>query len=285
MKKTISPTVKSRHCLHNLVTVGMGIFLLLLSPSMSWGNEECSILEQKNELSNKASPLHKFDLKTVATKDVVLLGEEHTFAEVKDLSMILALIKNNKTEQKNICLFLEFPKSLKLQEFKSSLTEPSMFPSQRKYRKYYSGILEAAEKHKYQVHFVDHEKQLQQNLSLNERDKAMAMNMSQLIDSEDCASGVLIVGKAHISPDEDARTLVRDHLDELGLSTATLNIQYAQDKVINSSLKSWNDLCPEKAQKLDEPRIFENKALSGLAIYPRLYRGSLFDYFDFTVLF
>lgn len=247
--------------------------------------DECSDLTKKNLVAKSGPSIEDFQWSYFGEKNVVLIGDEHTSSKPADIVRVANAIKSTYSSQESACLFLEFPTSLSLDKFKEILGSDTGNAEQMRYIRYYKAILEGAEASGFNVHLVDHAEYFERDVSINERDRAIAENISKLLESRTCSKGVMVVGKAHITPDEVGRKLVRENLNELGRTSSTINIQYANETVAHPRLKSWNGLCPNRAELLGRTSVFSNQPISQLALYPLYTPLSLLGYFDFTVLF
>lgn len=247
--------------------------------------DECSDLAKKNLVAKSGPSIEDFQWSYFGEKNVVLIGDEHTSSKPADIVRVANAIKSTYISQESACLFLEFPTSLSLDKFKEILSSDTGNAEQMRYIRYYKAMLEGAESSGFNVHLVDHADHLEKDVPINERDRAIAENISKLLESRTCSKGIMVVGKAHITPDEVGRKLVRENLSELGRTSSTINIQYANETVAHPRLKSWNGLCPNNAEPLVRTSVFSNQPISQLALYPLYTPLSLLGYFDFTVLF
>lgn len=247
--------------------------------------DECSDLAKKNLVAKSGSSFEDFQWSYFEEKNVVLIGDEHTFSKPADIIHIADTIKSAYSSPEKACFFLEFSNALSLDKFKKILNSDTGNVEQMRYIRYYKAILEGAESSGFDVYLVDHADHLEKDVPINERDKAIAENISSLFTSKTCSKGIMLVGKAHITPDETGRKLIRENLNELRLTSSTINIQYANETVTHPKFKSWNGLCPNNAEPLAKSSVFSNRPISQLALYPLYTPLSLLGYFDFTVLF
>lgn len=266
------------------MTAALLAALILGSPLITRA-DDCADLNKKNMVARAGSSIGAFPWSVVSNKDVVLLGDEHTATAPANLLRVIDAITQSIATPRRLCLFMEFPKSLPLTEFKRLLKPGSDIPTDELFRQYNEAIVDGAEARGLDVHLVDHENNREEDVPLNQRDEAIAKNISGLLNEGTCDRGILLIGKAHITPDEPGRKLVAQQLNELSRTSVTVNIQNADEKLENDQLKSWNGLCSSAREPLPSPLVFSNYDLKSIPLYPRYSPLTLMGYFDFTVLF
>lgn len=245
----------------------------------------CKMQEDKNEVvATQSQNLSDFDWVS-NSNNIIFVGEEHNSSLPADISTLINQIKIQKEGNGKSCLFLEFPSSLSVEEFKDVLNDKNASKETLSYRKYFGSILNSAEASGFKVMLADHPQYFESDKTLNERDQAIAKNIFTAIQSKTCDLAIMVVGKAHLSPDEVGRVLVRDNLKSLGLESTAVNLQYANERVTHPRLKSWNRLCPERSTQITSPIVFRNGAIAAYSLYPLFTSMMNFGYFDLTVLF
>jgi hypothetical protein len=247
--------------------------------------DTCLDLAARNKAAQSGVALPEFQWAELAKKDVVFIGDMHTFSNPKDILQVTSQIKSSYTRETKACLFLEFPISISVKDLKDILNREDDDAETRKYKSYYKTILEGSEQSGFAVHLVDHKEYFKRNVTINERDRAMAENISALIKSGECDHGVMVVGKAHITVDESGRKMLRQNLSELGNTSTAINLQSVNEGLVPGQLMSWNGLCPSFAISLDHAVIFSNASIAGIALLPYFSPLTLIGYFEWTALF
>lgn len=262
------------------------ITLIILTTTLQvQAAQYCSDLERRNEAARTGVFLEQFPWQTLTQNNVIFLGEEHGLARPKDLRNVAARLKRTYPKSAKICFFLEFPTSMTVESVRKAYNVPADTEDLARYYAYFPAIIRFAREMRFQLFNVDHPDSKITTLPLNLRDKTMADNIESFFRSGTCEYAVMTIGKAHITPDELDRQTIRAHLQRKNISTATLNIQYANDQLPDPIYSAWNGLCPQKAMPLKKPIIFTNQKIKTLPLHPRESPKMPIGYFDYTVLF
>ncbi len=261
---------------------------LLLYSSISGAQSSyytCKMQEDKNAVvATQSQRLNDFDWASNA-KNLIFVGDEHNSSNPADISILINQIKSQKSAGRKSCLFLEFSSSMSVEEFKKILSDPNAPAESLSYRRYYGAILNSGEASGFKIMLADHPQHFESEKTINERDEAIAKNIFTALQNKTCDFGIMVVGKAHLSPHEGGRSLVRDNLKSLGVESTAINLQYANERVAHPRGKSWNNLCPEKPTQISSPVVFKNDPIADYSVYPLYAPLMKFGYFDFTVLF
>lgn len=220
--------------------------------------------------------LDQFPWRNLQSKQIVILGDTHDTVDIDGLLQSLA--HSNSPGAAN-CIFFEFDSRTDPQAWLTMLKTPSDDPVVSRMRTHYSKILNQAQALRMSGFVVDGD-QSQPN---DVRNKAMAQNIDKLFSNGSCTHGILVVGKAHVAPESlFSGPSVADIL-KTKYSVATVNPITAHDEVPDVAHQMWNGLCPSATYTPNEPVIFSNSGIAGLAIEPKV-SGILYGSFDYTVL-
>ncbi|MFZ4405396.1 MAG: hypothetical protein ACOYOK_14955 [Pseudobdellovibrionaceae bacterium] len=274
------------HKIGTLTKISTATFLLYSSISVAQSsNYACKAQADKNAVvATQSQRLNDFAWAS-NTKNLIFIGDEHNKSNPVDISTLINQIKNQKDVGGKNCLFLEFPSSMSVEEFKKILSDPNDNVETLSYRRYYGAILNTGEASGFKVMLADHPQYFESEKTMNERDEAIAKNIFTAFQNKTCDLGIMVVGKAHLAPDEEGRFLVRDNLKSLGFESTAINLQYANERVTLPRFKSWNGICPEKPTPISSPVIFKNGPIADHSVYPLYTSLMKIGYFDLTVLF
>lgn len=260
----------------------MLISVMIFTARISYANE-CAEMKIKSATASKTGvSLSSFDWAKAATKQLILLGDEHSYS---DPNIFIQIGENVKKTSKaeHLCLLLEMPSSIPLSDFKRILNTKSGDAGTDRYRRYYSRIITGFEKLGFSPIMVDDPKNMEIDESMEERNVYISKNILSL-SKHTCEVSIMVVGKEHISPDRDVKNSLPGLLSRK-LSLMTINPISVSSRVPIVDLASWTSLCPNEAFRPVTPIIFGNKPIWGYSIYPRHSAYIIYGNYDYTVLY
>ena len=272
------------------MTVIISLFLTVLVCSSAHSDASqapdsaslCRDQELKNKVVDAGTSLETFNWKRAAKKNLLMIGDEHTYSDPSDI-MKLANLYRRSSEARSICLFLEMPSSIAVNDFKEMLNRKGANPEGRRYQSYFKRIFDQAVVSGFKIVLADHPNKDQ--VTDGDRNLFMAKTIQEQL-SNNCTHGVIVVGKAHASPNGGQASLPMN-LRARGVSLTSINLQYAGERagIDNPALESWNNLCSKAASSLNKAAIFENSKIAKMRIYPKSNYTITFDSFDYTAIF
>lgn len=135
---------------------------------------------------------------------------------------------------------------------------------------------------------VDHFDNYTKDLTIDERNEAMATNIDRLLKAKQCDSVIFFVGKAHLAKNYDSKTRVQDLVRAKGVAVTSVNLQMTSQELnlTNMNYRSWS-VC----RRLAKVQLNSYIALRGAELIQDAY---LFPYlqndqihwsdFDWTLL-
>lgn len=121
--------------------------------------------------------------------------------------------------------------------------------------------------------------------TMDERNSAMAENLSISIKNGDCDSILFFVGKAHLSKQPDSTTKVQELVKGLIAKVTTVNLQMTKE-TFPYGIRSWS-ICPSsQAVKPSDYAFIKNSELArDYALFPSMLNDTTkWKDFDYTLL-
>ncbi len=229
---------------------------------------------QKSDANDMANAIEKSRL--------IILGEEHLTPSQRNLGQLFSEIKmkNNRIN----CLFLEFHPNNKAVK---ALIEGGR-PDSYIYLQHFELVTSArsANVKIFAVDGRDPNRKTDSDMSIKESNQAIFKNIKKLFDSNECDSGVLLIGKAHVEHPQiqiDPKDSIKTFFSESNYSTTAINLVYTGKNVYRDNIdQQWNwSICkddlftPLKTQiSIGRKRLNE---VSGMVVFP----VKTFDYYLF----
>lgn len=202
---------------------------------------------------------------------VILAGDVHLYT---DESIRLSLIRQFKKVNGNgSCVALEWPsrsdgwegtlkllKEMEAADLKVGGKNVVRAENVRRMIKYYEPMGKLAKDLGLTTVTVDHSERMEKDLSMDDRNYAIAANISKLLESKSCKAVLMFVGKSHIARSSDSTTSLPKLVREKGLSVTSINIQMTNETSVPTEAKSFTDC---KSPKLEAFSFFANSELAG----------------------
>lgn len=277
------------------------IFLALVATT-AYAESICSQAQMEN-LVKVGTPAFANDVLTsqIQSNKVFVVGEIHFYTDLKPRLDLIS--EYRRLAGTNACVAFELAarpvgtevslatlksgiESLEAnEEFKKVPSRDAVISSLKQLYDYYFPMVDYVVKLGLKARSVDHKDHFDKSQTMEERNQAMAENISSLIKNGDCSSVLFFVGKAHLSRNLDSPTRVQDLIRGLGISTVTAHLQMTKES-LPDGVRSWS-ICPFAAKiKLSDYAVISNKSLNNDPyLFPNLI-GDLTKWkdFDFSLL-
>lgn len=242
----------------------------------------------------------------IRNKDLILAGEAHFHTSTKYLTELIRMFAHIKG--KSACIAFEFSKrnyqfnemlqniTRNIVLIKAELQSDNLDENTRAYysqslkiftqiQDYYLPLNTTAVSEGLKTFTVDHKNHdFENQASYSDRNKAMAINLEELIVTKKCSSVLYFVGKAHLSTSLGTTDKIQDYLPPKVLERSlTLNIQMTRESSLPLAGRTWAGCKPLAPAK---PIIFRSEIIEdSISVMPLLNEAMprMVDY-DFTYL-
>ena len=237
---------------------------------------------------------------TPKIENVTLVGEIHFWTPVKSYEYLLK--KFASLHKGRNCLAVEFPESeasfeTNLEEFKKRAVmireNPSPYsmaeaePIARNFEmvaSYYGEINSSAVSNGFRVIAVEHFNKYNEDLDIDERNQAIANNITKALNESACDNILGIFGKVHLSLGMWRTTTIQNLLQAKGVLSTTINLQMTNEEHLDTSMRSF-----EKSGLTvsGENFLWIKNSNNGtrIMLFPNIpNEGSTWSDFDFTLL-
>lgn len=234
---------------------------------------------------------------TMATKPKVhLIGEDH-FQDTQFLKELIHSISESLPKDSVNCLALEASSisflRKQIEDIEKIIANQSQFQALSKddqewlsdFTRHFSSLIEAGEDANLKIVGGDAEGYLENytETTLNYRDYQMKYRILNYLKNT-CGYIIYIIGKSHISADENGRSTLPMHLREANIEFATYNVIGAPTQI--NSLRAWSiKECPIED---GSAMFFKNGSYhKGQDLYPNLptERQLQWSEFDYSIIY
>ena len=255
-----------------------------------WGND-CVCERQKAKVDwvkAEAKPLNDFNWNEIRSKQLVLIGDEHTQL---NQDAVLNLMARSRSTSGKQCVFFEFSSDYTKDRFIELLDEKHENPQTNMYRRYFSKIVKGADQLGFNIYNVDHPDNYSASYfkpTEEERESHMIAMVRKLFDDKKCDHGIFLIGKNHIAKQLYLQDNMVERLSKEGFTLARLNPMMAQEPPAQSMIAGgWNNLCETQKLTPKEALIFSNSGIAKDFLFPGIaFPETTMKYgsFDYTVL-
>lgn len=229
--------------------------------------------------------------RALESSTVILLGETHYYTPFEAYEFIL----NLAASRPRLCLAVEFPSgstsfepSLKeLRRRAVAVKKSGKLEDNKRINRVlhtYEKLLKVSQSYNIRIFGVDHPKHYLTQMDVEQRNKAMAKNISDLIKSGECLHVLAILGKAHLTLGSFRNSTVKMLLGNEGVDSASVNLQMTNETDVPKDYQSFS--LSGLVAPQSEFEWIENKSLPKMIrVLPYIKNDfSVWQEFDLTLL-